>query len=142
MQHIESVIFYSIEKAIKSYRQFAQRRFSQAGIDVTIDQWLVLNYISAHQECYQHEIAEAVFKDNASVTRIIEILVNSNLLVRKIHEKDRRRYQLTLTQDGVDLIKRTQQVVYENRKISLESISEKDLALAEQVMKKIVANVG
>ncbi len=34
-------VFYSIEKAIKTYRQFAQRRLSVRNIDITIDQLLV-----------------------------------------------------------------------------------------------------
>lgn len=140
MQKLEDVIFYTIEKAIKSYRQFAQRRFNEAGIYITIDQWLVLNYIAQHGECYQHEIAEAVFKDNASVTRIIEILVSSDLLVRKVHEKDRRRYHLTLTQSGLDLIKKTRKVVMENRAKGAEGISEKDFLITETVLKKIIEN--
>lgn len=140
MQKLEDVIFYTIEKAIKSYRQYAQRRFNEAGIYITIDQWLVLNYIAQNGECYQHEIAEAVFKDNASVTRIIEILVSSDLLIRKTHEKDRRRYQLTLTQEGIDLIKKTRKVVMDNRATGAKGITERDLAVAEKVLKKIIIN--
>lgn len=137
---LENVFFYTIEKAIKSYRQYAQRRFNEAGIYITIDQWLVLNYISQHEECYQHEIAEAVFKDNASVTRIIEILVGSDLLLRKIHEKDRRRFQLTLTQSGLDLVKKTRKVVMNNRKAGAAGIKEKDLVVAEKVLHQIIEN--
>lgn len=140
MQKLEDVIFYTLEKAIKSYRQYAQRRFNEVGIYITIDQWLVLSYISQNGECYQHEIASAVFKDNASVTRIIEILVTSGLLTRTTHEKDRRRYRLSLTDEGLQLIKKAQRVVMAYRSVGIDGIDENELRTAEKVLKKIIHN--
>jgi hypothetical protein len=69
MEKIESVIFYHLDKAIKSYRQYAQRRLTDAGLDITIDQWLVLNTLTEQPGISQQLIAEKVFKDAASVTR-------------------------------------------------------------------------
>lgn len=140
MQKLEEVIFYTLEKAIKSYRQFAQRRFNEAGIYMTIDQWLVLSYISQNGECYQHEIASAVFKDNASVTRIIEILVSSGFLTRSIHEKDRRRYRLRLTEEGIHLILKARKVVQEYRTAGIRGINPEELLITEKVLKQMTDN--
>lgn len=140
MQKLEEVIFYTLEKAIKSYRHYAQRRFNEAGVYITIDQWLVLSYISENGECYQHEIASAVFKDNASVTRIIEILVGSGFLTRSIHEKDRRRYRLCLTEEGQQLIKKAKKIVQQYRAVGIRHIDPEELRIMEKVLKQMIEN--
>ena len=75
MEKLDSVLFYYIEKAIKSYRQFAQRELKNAGLSITVDQWLTLNCLHENPDMSQKELAETIFKDNASITRIIELLV-------------------------------------------------------------------
>ncbi len=90
MERLEDVIFYTLDKAIKTYRQFAQRRLNEAGYDISVDQWLVLQAISETPGISQLEIAERVFKDAASITRIIDLLINKNYLQRESHSIDRR----------------------------------------------------
>ena len=72
MEKIDSVLFYYIEKAIKTYRQYAQKELKNAGLTITVDQWLTLNCLNENPQITQKELAEAVFKDTASITRIIE----------------------------------------------------------------------
>jgi MarR family transcriptional regulator for hemolysin len=140
MQKIEEVIFYTLEKAIKTYRQFAQRRITRAGFDITIDQWLVLRLIAEDGERYQHEIAEAVFKDTASVTRIIDLLVQKGCLTRELHETDRRRFRLLATQAGRTLIEKVAFIVEENRATALRGLSAADTAQTQAVLQTIIKN--
>lgn len=74
MEILDDVIFYHIEKAIKSYRQFAQSRIKLAGYTMTIDQWLILKVLIDEPDIQLNELAVKVFKDSASVTRIIILL--------------------------------------------------------------------
>ena len=110
MEKLERVIFYALDKCIKTYRQFAQRRFIEAGLDITIDQWLVLNAISEKPDLSQLEIAERVFKDASSVTRIIDLLIKKEYLQRETHEWDRRRFSLGLTKEGQAVMKKFQRL--------------------------------
>ena len=140
MEKIERVIFYSLDKSIKTYRQFAQKRFTEAGLDITIDQRLVLNAISEKPDISQLEIAEKVFKDAASVTRIIDLLIKKKYLVRENHNADRRRFSLELTKEGKTLIKNISKVVEQNRARALKGIHEKDLLQMKQTLTMIIAN--
>lgn len=124
METIEQVLFYTLDKAIKTYRQFAQRRLTEAGFDITIDQWLVLNSIATHEGISQLEIAERVFKDAASVTRIIDLLIKKDLLERAAHESDRRRFTLEITKEGKSLMRNISKIVDQNRRTALQGISE------------------
>jgi DNA-binding MarR family transcriptional regulator len=63
MEKLNQVVFYAIDKAIKSYRQMAQKNINKHGLDITIDQWLLLTSLRNNPDATQQQIAEAVFKD-------------------------------------------------------------------------------
>ncbi len=132
--------FYSLEKAIKSYRQFAQRNIRGEFGDVTLDQLLVLRVIQDQPEFTQQQIAEAVFKDYASITRIVDLLVRKGLLLRVGSQADRRRSELTLTADGEELMAAIHPMVRNNRSAALKGVSAEELELVKTVMNRIIEN--
>ena len=140
MEKLDSVLFYYIEKAIKSYRQFAQRELKNAGLTITVDQWLTLNYLNENPDITQKELAEAVFKDTASITRIIELLVKAKYLKRNIHKEDRRKSNLVITEQGQDTIKAAAVVVNNYRKQALKGIGIAKEDHVKMVMKTIINN--
>ena len=141
MENLNQILFYTIEKSIKSYRQFAQRNITAAGFDITIDQWLVLKTIEEDATATQQQMAAKVFKDIASVTRIIELLVNKNYVLRNFNPKDRRRFDLQLTIVGKKLLEEIQPLVNQNRKSALTGLSEQELAVLQSALSKIMINV-
>ena len=100
MEKLEQILFYTLEKSIKTYRQFAQKQINIHGFDITIDQWLILRTIQDNPDISQQQIAEKVFKDFASVTRMIELLVSKEYIKRDFHLEDRRRFNLSITKKG------------------------------------------
>ena len=124
MERLENVIFYTLDKAIKSYRQYAQKQLKMAGLKVTIDQWLILTNLQDNPEISQQELSARVFKDSASVTRIIDLLVKSGLLDREVHADDRRRKSLSLTSKGREILEQVRPVVKKNRATALEGLGE------------------
>lgn len=140
MENLDQVIFYKLEKAIRSYRQFAQRQIRDAGFTITIDQWLTIKNILEHPDIKQQELAENVFKDNASVTRIIELLVKAKYLKRKVHKDDRRRTTLTVTKEGAEVVAKVSEVVLQNREKALEGIDQSKMRTLDKVLLKITEN--
>jgi MarR family transcriptional regulator for hemolysin len=140
MIQLEEVVFYTIEKAIKSYRQFAQRQIKEQGINITIDQWLILKTISDHPGIMQREIAEAVFKDSASLTRVIDLLVKKKFLSRLFHSDDRRRFDLKLTTNGEHILKQLESIVSEYRKKALRKVSTSEVKQISSTLNKIIKN--
>lgn len=142
MEKIEDVLFYTIDKSIKSYRQFAQKRIKEAGYKITIDQWLVLKNIQQNPEINQYELSRKVFKDSASVTRIIDLLVKSDLLKREINEQDRRKNSLSVTEKGNEILSGMQKIVLQNRAKALNGIEQKELEALKINLQKIINNVS
>jgi DNA-binding MarR family transcriptional regulator len=140
VEKIESVVFYTLDKGIKTYRQFAQTRLNEASLGITVDQWLIMNVVNEDPELSQQEIAEKVFKDNASVTRIIELLVQKGYMKRDVSKNDGRRTSLSISAKGRNLMYKAEKVVRSYRKTALRSISERDLNSLNKIVNKIIDN--
>lgn len=140
MEKLDSIIFYNIDKAIRAYRNYAQRQLKFHGFTITIDQWLIIKAILENPEITQNEIGNLVFKDNASVTRIIDLLVKSAYVIRTIHANDRRKTNLEVTESGLKIIKDVQKIVEDNRKIALNGISKEELQIMNNALLKISEN--
>ncbi|HZY38464.1 MAG TPA: MarR family transcriptional regulator [Mucilaginibacter sp.] len=140
MEKLNDIIFYHLDKAIKTYRQFAQKRLKQAGINLTIDQWMVLKTIVDHPGISQRDIAANVFKDEAAVTRIIDLLVKKELLSRSFHSTDRRRIELNTNANTKKLLKEVNEITLKNRAIALDGVTPADLEMVKNVLTIISAN--
>jgi len=137
---LQGVFFYSLESAIKSYRRFAQARIEQSGLDVTIDQWLVLKTIQESPEASQQEVAAAVFKDFASVTRIIQLLESKSYVRRRAHRTDGRRSSLRLTRAGMALIRDLEPIIRANRRQAVRGLKASDLKRMREMLAVITTN--
>lgn len=140
MEKLDSIIFYNIDKAIRAYRNFAQRQLKANSFNITIDQWLIIKAILENPGITQNEIGDLVFKDSASVTRIIDLMVKSAFLTRKTHHEDRRKTSLKVTDSGKEIIEKVQDLIEGNRKIALDNVSEKELEIMNPALLKIAEN--
>ena len=133
-------IFHTIESTIKEYRKYAQKNLSNTIKDITIDQGLVLLFLNDSEDLTQNEIAQLTFKDNASMTRIINTMVLKKYLKRSMNTKDRRRYKIELTKKGKDVVSKLPPIIKNNRKSSLIGITKNELNQLETILNKIKSN--
>lgn len=137
---LEQVIFYVLERTIKQYRQFAQNSLDQAAQPITVDQWLVLNVIENAPEAGQSEIAARVFKDQASIARIINLLVKKGFVSQIESQEDRRRIQREITPKGRELIAAVRPIVDGYRSTALRGIPEADIVQLQKTLDAIFSN--
>ena len=142
MDRLEDNVFYTLENAVKAYRQFAQRQLTKAGLDITLDQWLVLKTIKQEGHCTQQHISRMTFKDVASVTRIVEILVTKGYLGRSFIPSDRRRQQLDVTGSGDEMLAKVYPVSLGNRKAALNGIDLSAIENLQSSLQSIIKNVN
>jgi MarR family transcriptional regulator for hemolysin len=140
MEKLSSTIFFQLDRAIKSYRQYGQKKLNEKGHSITIDQWLVLKTILDHDDISQNEIAEFIFKDKASVTRIIDLLIRKGYLKREPSPENRRRVKLTITKAGNHIVEQIMPTIKGYRKNALIGCSEQELETLNTVLAKIIKN--
>jgi MarR family transcriptional regulator, transcriptional regulator for hemolysin len=136
----ETINFYLLDKAIRTYRNYSQKKLKENGYSITVDQWLIMKVLFENPGIPQISLAEKVFKDNASVTRIINLLVKAKYLDRKTNPKDRRTSILKVTPAGEQIIYKVQDLVLQNRKNAQNAISIEDLENLNRTLKKIILN--
>ncbi|MEM1257079.1 MAG: MarR family transcriptional regulator [Bacteroidota bacterium] len=134
------IVIYAIEKAIKSYRKFAQKNIRKVEGNITVDQALLLILLKNSPELSQGEIAKILFKDYASITRMIELMVKKKYLTRNESQEDRRRKQLILSNAGEETLKKLFPIIESNRNQALRGLSTLEIAQLDALLKKIINN--
>ncbi len=69
-------------------------------IDLTPEQWAILNKLEQTDGLVQRDVGKVTFKDNANVTRILDKLEAKGLVQRKALSTDRRIWNVFITQKG------------------------------------------
>ncbi|MEO5776023.1 MAG: MarR family transcriptional regulator [Flavobacterium sp.] len=133
-------VLYTIEQTIKEYRKISQKNIGRIVNDITVDQCLLLIVLNKNPNYSQKEIAELIFKDNTSITRIIELMVKKEYLTRKINELDRRKFNLEITEKGQKTIELLSPIIQTNRKTALNGLSLEEIDLLNKTLNKIITN--
>lgn len=140
MEKLNDTLLYTLDKCFRTYNQFAQRNVRKAGYDITIDQWLILKSVAENPDITQNDISKIVFKDNASITRIIQLLVSAGYLIRAVHPSDRRRVNLTLTESGKKITVEVNEIAIKNRAEALKGIDRESIEKMKRVLQQVIAN--
>lgn len=132
---------FRIDRAIKALRQDLNQRFKANGIDLTPEQWLIMNKLYSHPNgLSQNEIADGSYKDAPTISRIIDRLVSKEQVQRQAFEGDRRRHQIILTDLGKRVVNKALPHVEDNRIIGWKGLGQTDLEHLERIMDKIYGN--
>ena len=140
MEKLNDTLLYTLDKCFRTYHQFAQRNVRKAGYDITIDQWLILKSVAENPDITQNDISKIVFKDNASITRIIQLLVNAGYLARELHPSDRRRMNLILTEKGKQVTIDVNEIARSNRAAALANMSETHISQMKMLLNQVIEN--
>jgi DNA-binding MarR family transcriptional regulator len=116
-------------------------RLQNNGINITPEQYLVLDILWEKQSLSQQNIADIIQKDKNSVTKIIDSLEKKNFVNRVVDTKDRRINKIELTEEGLALEKITTQVAINFMNDTVKDIDTQDLDKFVDVMHKLNDNL-
>ncbi|MBP5642913.1 MAG: MarR family transcriptional regulator [Bacteroidales bacterium] len=116
-------------------------RLQKNGINITPEQFLVLDILWEKQSLSQQNIADIIQKDKNSVTKIIDSLEKKNLVRRVMDKKDRRINKIELTDEAVAMEKITTEVAINFMNDVIKGIDNKDLDNYVKVMHQLNDNL-
>lgn len=117
------------------------RAFSQEDLHITTEQWSVLSCLWKEDKVTQSDLCDLTRKDKPSMTRLIDNLQRSKIVVRVPHATDRRVNLIHLTQYGASLREKVTAVVQSVVDKALKDVSESEIMVARTVLNKIIANL-
>ncbi|MEN2667672.1 MarR family transcriptional regulator [Listeria aquatica] len=130
---------FQTTKIAKKMHLFLSR--SLADLEVTPEQWTILNIIQQKAPISQKQLAELSEKDTPTVNRIIDVLLRKDLVIRKTDEVDRRKTLLSLNEKGEKLTSVLQETVEEACKKMFADFSEQDLRTFATLLNQIENNI-
>jgi DNA-binding MarR family transcriptional regulator len=115
--------------------------FKMHGVNLTAEQYLVMDTLWNEGTLTQQAIAFIIQKDKNSVTQFIDNLEKKGLVTRSVAKGDRRVNNIVVTEEGMALKDSTKQLAIETMNKALEGIPEEDVLVFVDVLKKICGNI-
>lgn len=141
-EKLDSVIYFLMDKTMRISKKYSLKQLQEEGFNITIDQWVILLRIHEKKQQTQVELASAVNKDTASVTRILDLLHDKKLVRRVPNESDKRKSALVLTNRGTSYVKEGKKVVTQIREEGLKGITRADVEITNRVLKQMAINMA
>lgn len=132
---------YIIEHTAKKMKQGFAKLLLAKNIGITVDQWIILDILSTTDSISQLKIAEKSGKDSPTVTRILDILQNKEIIHRNPDPSDRRRFLISLSPKGKKLTKKVKPLSVEYRSICYTNLNTKDLKTLKSILHTISQNL-
>ena len=134
--------FFKIDTTIKKIRNTLQKQFNEAGFELTVDQWVVIDHLYRNPGISQNTLAEMTTKDAPTVTRIIDLLSQKGLTERRVTDTDRRKFLLYLTEAGEAKYGEVLPVVSAIRRKGWGNLDEDDYQHFVRIMDSIYTNIS
>ncbi len=141
MDSLYNVTLFQIDKTSKVAKVYSQREFDKLGIDITVEQWILLKIIDEHEEISQRELADLSLRDPASITRTLDLLQKKGYIERIAIEGNRRQYHLMLTKSGSKFVGKLLPVIEALRKRSTKGLTDHEVATLHILLKKVQNNM-
>lgn len=132
---------FLLDRTARRVKQYAQQKFKLGDFDITVDQWLILKNLSENDLLSQTELAQMVFKDQPTLTRIIDILVKKGFVQRVPHPLDRRSFQLLLTKEGQSKVEELKPQIASIREKAWENLNKSDFEEFKRILNTIYNNL-
>jgi DNA-binding MarR family transcriptional regulator len=115
--------------------------FKSEGINLTAEQFLVMDTLWNQGEMTQQSIAYLIQKDKNSVTQFIDNLEKKGLVNRVVDASDRRVNNIRLSKAGKEMKDNTKNVAIDILNDIVDGISEEDLRTFVKVLDKACDNI-
>ncbi|RMG86847.1 MAG: MarR family transcriptional regulator [Bacteroidetes bacterium] len=125
---------------MKIIKQNYLQAFKEIGVDLTTEQWVILDALYHNNGLSQSDLANGSFKNAPTVSRIIDLLCKKGLTERHRFENDRRRYKIFMTPKGKETYEKALPTVLELRKKGWQHLSDEDYQNLIRILNQIAQN--
>ncbi len=139
-QTLDNSLGFIITRTSTRYKNELGRRLKP--FDVTPEQWVALHRLREQDGLTQKELADRIFKDQPTITRILDKLERKQLIRRSASPEDRRIFRIHLTDRGGNLLEQLMAVSLQVRESSCQGVTERELAELKATLNKIWSNLA
>ncbi len=132
---------FLIHACYQQLRSLTYREFSQHGLELTPEQWIVLVELWRKDGQSQSALAELTLRDKPTMSRILDTMEKSGLVARQADEADARTKLVKLTRSGKSLQPKLVPVAKQLVAQLEHGISESDLETTHRALSRMLENL-
>jgi len=122
-------------------KQYMAATLKSKGVDLTPEQFLLLDILWNEGSMSQQQMADTLMKDKNSITKLADALENKGLVCRVPDKNDRRSNLLALTPLSEKMKSQTKEIGIETLGRIISGISEDDLQVFLNVLARMNDNM-
>ena len=131
-------IFYQIELTAKYTKMLGQQVFEKFNVDLTIEEFSVLDVLVCSDRLCQRDLAKLILKDRANTGKLLDSLEKKGLIERKLSIKNNRPVKFVkITPKGIEERKKITEKIHPHFESVREQINNSDLAKIGDLLKKL-----
>ncbi len=128
-------------KASTAIARRLQKKFNNASLNITIEQWSVLYHLWKQDGISQQELCNATYRDKPSITRLVDNLEKLDLVKRVASDTDRRINKIFVTKHSLKLQEETMGLAEETLNEALDSVPADKIDVCKEVLKIVYDNL-
>lgn len=138
---IQETVAYRMYRSSRLIRHLHYLIFQEHGFDLTPEQWFILNKLAVKSPQSQTELGESIMDDRPNMTRILLTLEKKGWISRKTDEKDRRKSEVQLTDQGRQVLAECLPPAVRARDRMRDAIPDEDLEVFWRVLHRLDQNI-
>ncbi|EHQ91260.1 MarR family winged helix-turn-helix transcriptional regulator [Desulfosporosinus youngiae] len=123
---INDSLGFIVAKTNYYMKTYFSKSIKDHDLNVTTEQWAILNAVYHNPGASQTDLARACLKDKTNVTRILDLLVKKGYVIRNIDMNDRRVYSITLTELGEKVLEQLIELSDDANKVFASDLNKDD----------------
>ena len=123
------------------FKQYIATIFQERGIDLTPEQYLILDTLWDEGIIPQQQIATLTMKDKNSITKLLDQLERKGMILRIADKTDRRLNLIDLTEKAKELKESVTTLAIESVNRIVEGIPHEDLNTFVSVLVRMEGNI-
>ena len=136
----KKTVGYLLERTTRVVKLRFHRAFKELGVDMTPEQWVLLESLYERNDQSQKELADESFKNAPTISRILDVISKKGWVERRPTCQDRRMFEIHLTDSGRETVEKLREKVFEIRRQGWKNLDEDDYENFVQIMNRIFKN--
>ena len=133
-------IGYFLERTTRIVKLSYLKSLKENDIDLTPEQWVILDNLHEKNGQSQMELANGSFKNATTISRILDLLADKGFIKRMPSIGDRRKFNIFLTKNGKEIVEKTQSIISKMREQGWQDLSHNDYVHFTRILNQIFNN--
>lgn len=117
------------------------KAFQAEGINITAEQWAILNCLWEKEGIHQSAMAEKIGKDRHTITRMLNLLEKNDFVRRVPTKEDKRRLNVYLTDSGRGMKGKLIPIVLSFVEKAFAGLTQEDVTELMRILRHMTGNL-